>query len=110
MNIKNWDLGQIWKNKEQIIEGFKNNIFKKEHIEEIASKRLEICRSNECKAYDKNGTSEKVYMNGHESCADCGCVLSTKVRCLSCKCPLNFWKAITDEDTNTKIHEKIENS
>ena len=32
-----------FKNADQIVEGIKNNIFKKEHIEAVATDRFQIC-------------------------------------------------------------------
>ena len=37
-------LKQIFKNRKEILEGIKNNIFKKEHVEQIADIRLNICK------------------------------------------------------------------
>ena len=44
---------QIFTNRKQILEGIKNNIFKKEHVEQIASQRLSICLR--CEHYDESG-------------------------------------------------------
>ena len=37
------DFKKIWKNRKQIAEGIKNNIFKQEHVESLAEERLQIC-------------------------------------------------------------------
>lgn len=44
---------EIFKNRNQIWEGMKNNIFKKEHIEEVYRERLIVCES--CSLYDIDG-------------------------------------------------------
>lgn len=105
----NWEnLKKVWENKADILEGFKNKIFKKEHIESLAEERLSICRSNQCGFYDKDGISDEALVKGAESCRSCGCDLSLKTRCLHCKCPIDFWAAVTDEETSDKINEIIE--
>jgi len=106
----NWlqKIQTAWKNKEDILEGFKNRTLKKEHIEEIAAERLKICKSNVCGVYDPTGSSKKAVLKGTESCGDCGCNLSLKTRCLHCKCPLGYWKAIIDEETSQKINDIVE--
>lgn len=104
----NWanKIKTAWQNKEDIIEGFKNNVFKKEHVEEIAAERLSICKG--CEFYDPKGESKNVIVKGTESCGHCGCATQLKIRCLSCKCPIDLWDAIVDDETNMKIHEIIE--
>jgi hypothetical protein len=79
---------RIWKNKGQILEGVVNKVFKKDHIEEIASERFAICESNICGMFDADGSSERAVAKGKPSCAGCGCALEFKTRCLSCHCHL----------------------
>lgn len=104
---------KLWKAKGQIMEGVVNSIFKKEDVEEIAAERLVICRSNVCGFYDPDGSSEKAYYLGEESCGACGCKLDWKVRSLSSSCGLieaglePLWTAIITEDEETKLKEKI---
>lgn len=78
MNIK-----EIWNNRSKIVEGFKNNLIKDEHIEEIAKKRLEICV--QCNAYDIKGTSCAVPLTS-PCCGICGCSLALKTRSLTSEC------------------------
>ncbi len=105
-------ISTIWKNKVQILEALKNNIFKKEHVEEIAKERIAICRSNKCGYYDKDGSSPKAMSPGSESCGDCGCILLSditggKTRCLSCKCPQGLWDAILTQDESDKYYDQL---
>ena len=108
MNKKN--LIQIWKSKGQIIEGIKNSIFKKEHIEEIAQQRMHICEM--CSLYDVQG--EGCMVPGTQPCCNekmggCGCSLSLKTRSLSSSCPLTppKWEAILSEEEEDKLNEKL---
>jgi hypothetical protein len=64
---------EIWKKKGKIFEGIKNSMFKDEHIEAVALKRLEICIT--CPHFDPKGETEKVYVKGEPACAACGCKL-----------------------------------
>jgi hypothetical protein len=100
-------LNQIFKNRKQILEGIKNNIFKKEHVEEIAFQRLLIC--TECKHYDIKG--EGCLVKGTAPCCNkntggCGCSLSIKTRSLSSACPLTTpkWKAVLTEEEENKLN------
>jgi ribosomal protein L37E len=104
-------LSTIWKNKTSIIEGIKNNMFKKEHVEEVYNHRLDICKS--CTFYDPKGQSEKAVFKGSPSCGACGCPLSTKLRSLSTECGLTevgetpLWGPVVDEETEEKIEKQI---
>lgn len=81
------NLIRIWKEKSKILEGIKNNIFKVEHIEEIAQERLKICQA--CSLYDGpcavKGTGP--------CCGSCGCSLKLSIRSLSKKCPQKKWES-----------------
>ena len=65
-----------------IFEGLGNFINRKENIEEIALKRLNIC--NDC-PFKKNNT-----------CSKCGCSINMMTRALTKKeCPCGKWKKVT---------------
>lgn len=103
-------LKQIFNNRKQILEGIKNNLFKKEHIEEIAFQRLQICI--ECKHYDIKG--EGCLVIGTAPCCNkntggCGCSLALKTRSLSSSCPLEQpkWKAELTEEEEDKLKQKL---
>lgn len=98
---------KIWKNKGKILEGIKNSIFKKEHIEEIAAERLALCKA--CPHIDLEG--DKCEVPGTQPCCSlCGCCLSIKIRSLSSHCPLNFsrrWEAILSEEEEDQLNEQL---
>lgn len=88
----------IWKNREQILEGIKNSIFKKEDVEIIAEDRRKIC--NTCPFIDTEG-KECAMIGTQPCCGKCGCSLHLKTRSLSSSCPEGFWKELLkDEDTD----------
>ena len=72
----------------QIIEGWRNKIIPPEDLKSIIDKvslhRIVIC--NECEFHSKNH-DRPLRPDAH--CTKCGCTLSAKTKCLSCKCPLN---------------------
>lgn len=89
---------RIWKNKGKILEGILNSIFKKEHVEEIAMYRYEICTS--CNYIDRTGATCAV-PGTSPCCSLCGCSLSLKTRSLSSECDDKRWFAelsIEEED------------
>jgi hypothetical protein len=97
---------KIWKAKGQILEGIKNNIFKQEHVEEIAQSRFAIC--NICPHLDTKG--EKCAVPGTQPCCgDCGCKLSWKTRSFSSDCPKGFWKAILTQEEDYDVTDSIIN-
>lgn len=102
---------QIWKNKDQIIEGIINSIFKKEDVEEIVHQRMQICK--ECALYDVLG--DGCMIPGTQPCCNkalggCGCSLSLKTRSLSSDCPHPDgpkWKAILSESEEDLLNKKL---
>ena len=99
-------LMKVFGSLDQIAEGIKNNIFKKEHIEAVAKIRWQNCKI--CKHIDYVGT--KCTAPGtRPCCAECGCSLAWKIRALSAECPIGRWKALMPEKTEEKLLEKIEN-
>jgi hypothetical protein len=98
------NLIRIWKNRNQIAEGIKNNIFKSEHVEEIASVRNEIC--NACEFIDTVGS--KCAMPGTQPCcSECGCSLKLKTRSLSSDCPKGFWHAELTEEEEAIVNQQL---
>lgn len=98
---------QIWKNRKQILEGIKNDIFKKEHVEAIAAKRLKICEG--CELIDLKG--DKCLVPGTKPCCGaCGCSLDFKTRSLSSECAhpdKPKWKALLKEDEEDQLNSKL---
>lgn len=95
---------KIWKNKGQILEGIKNNIFKQEHVEEIAKERWLICEG--CAILDKEGTKCLVPGTG-PCCGDCGCSMGLKLRSLGSDCPLGKWKAVLTHEENYLLQKQL---
>ncbi|HEY4062353.1 MAG TPA: hypothetical protein VGM30_10655 [Puia sp.] len=101
---------RLWKNRNQIIEGVKNSIFKKEDVEEIAKERGVICSSNKCASYDVTGVGCMV--PGTQPCCSvltggCGCSLKFKLRSLSSFCPKGYWDIVLNEDEEQQLKEKL---
>lgn len=97
---------KIWKSRNQIVEGIKNNIFKKEDVEVIAQERLNICKN--CDYIDLEGS--KCFVPGTQPCCgECGCKLSFKIRSLSSSCPLTEpkWKAVLSIKETELLNEKL---
>lgn len=99
-------LGNIGK----IAEGVKNNVFKQEHIEEIADYRWQQCKT--CSFLDTKG--DQCAVKGTQPCcAECGCSLQYKLRSLSSDCPLKGkdkrWHAVVKNfETEQMISDQIE--
>lgn len=97
---------KIWKAKGKILEGIKNRVFKKEHIEQIYEERLKTCE--ECKELDTEG-SKCAVPGTRPCCGICGCSLGLKLRSLSSECDLKKWKAVTSEEEEDLINKQLEN-
>ncbi len=100
----------IWKNRNQIMEGIKNSIFKREDIEEVARDRGIICRENTCGSYDPAGFG--CLVPGTQPCCSmltggCGCSLKFKLRSLSSSCPKGYWNKLLNEEEEDRLKEKL---
>tara|TARA_R110000751_G_scaffold44315_1_gene101487 strand:+ start:2814 stop:3152 length:339 start_codon:yes stop_codon:yes gene_type:complete len=103
--VKTWKKYlDVFKNIDKITEGIKNNIFKKEHIEAVATDRFQYCIK--CSLYDAEGKS-CMAPGTQPCCSDCGCSLTFKVRSLSSECPKGYWDALMSEEIETKLITKI---
>ena len=97
---------EVWKNKGKILEGIKNKIFKKEHVEKIAKDRLTICES--CPLFDIKG--DKCMVPGTQPCCgSCGCSMDLKIRALGAECPEGKWKAILTHEENYLLNQSLSN-
>lgn len=114
MQINKENLLKVWKSKGQILEGIVNNVFKQDHIEDIANERLRICESNACGLYDKDGSSEKAFVKGSPACGGCGCKLDLKVRCMACACHLQdvgehpLWVPVLSPAEEQVLRERLD--
>ena len=93
----------------QIYEGWKNNLFPakdmRDYINTVGEERMAICESCDLISTKHQSIRPDVH------CTDCGCMLSSKTKCLSCACPLDKWKAVIasrdeEEQLKTEIHGK----
>jgi len=98
---------KLYKSKGLILEGIKNKIFKKKHIEEIFKERMQICRK--CSFIDSKGN--ECYMAGTQPCCGkCGCSLSLKLRSLSSGCGDENnprWDAVVDDLEEEMIEDSL---
>ena len=90
----------------QIYEGWKNKLLPDadmvEQIELVSAERMAICDA--CPNHSNN--HKHVRPDAH--CVSCGCTLSAKTKCLSCKCPINKWVAVlTDEQQDIIEDHKL---
>lgn len=107
MNLKQ-NIIKIWKEKNQILEGIANSIFKKEDVEEIARYRILVCKF--CDLYTEE--DEGCMVAGTSPCCDqlrggCGCSLKFKTRSLSSACPLGKWEAEVSQEEEDIINQKL---
>jgi len=93
-----------FKNADHIVEGIKNNIFKQEHIEAVATDRFQVCIR--CSLFDASGDS-CLAPGTQPCCSDCGCSLAFKVRSLSTSCPKGFWDSLMTEELEEKVNQQI---
>jgi len=113
----------------QIAEGIKNLAFKKEHIEQLAQHRKEICKT--CIWFNQNQKGKplqelpevitklkseewlgQVLNTKNDKCIHCGCGLgehSMKLRSTSAACPIGKWQAVTSTQEQQEIEKIIDN-
>jgi hypothetical protein len=79
----------------------------KEKIEAVSKSRMDIC--NECRYYSENRKKNEGYKSPRPDvhCTNCGCTLSAKTRCLSCNCPMKYWKALMTDDQYDEIRNEL---
>jgi len=86
---------KLFQNRNLILEGIKNSIFKKEAIEEIANERNELCKK--CEHIDIKGDSCMV-PGTQPCCGLCGCSLKLKQRSLASGCDDGYWDPVLTEE------------
>ena len=101
----------IWKNKNQILEGIKNNIFRREDIEHVAAQRMHICQQCPTELYSFQDDGGCI-LPGSAPCCDqrlggCGCSLALKTRSLSSSCPKDHWKALLTQEEEDMLNSKL---
>ena len=98
----------------KIYEGWRNKLIPPQHlkqkIEETAILRTDVCRSCD---YNSLNT-EHSPLRPDEHCTECGCTISAKVRCLSCRCDLKKPKWIEvltrEQEDEIKYGKEIQNT
>jgi hypothetical protein len=97
------NLSVIWKNRSEILDGIKNNIFKSEAVENIAAERMKIC--NTCDLIDRVG-DRCLVPKTQPCCGSCGCSLKLKLRSLSSECPEGYWGTVLTDEEDI-MHEEL---
>jgi len=95
----------IFKNGDKIAAGILNSVFKKEHVEAVATDRFAICIK--CNLFDAKGDN-CLAPGTQPCCSDCGCSLSFKTRSLSSECPKGLWDAVVTEEQEEQINKQIQ--
>jgi hypothetical protein len=95
---------KIWKERNKILEGIANSVFKKEHVEQVAAHRKAICTT--CPSLDLTGEKCAVIAT-QPCCGECGCSLNLKTRSLSSSCPKGHWEAELTEAEEQALLKQI---
>lgn len=78
----------------------------KEIIEKTYEQRMQICNScDEFSETKKKNGWKATRIDKH--CTLCGCPTESKLRCLSCDCPLAKWKSVMTQDQEMSIKQAI---
>lgn len=75
----------------EIVDGWSNHLFGNKSIEDIAKKRMSICKKCPENSFNKK---EKFTLRIDEHCTLCGCTLSAKTKSPDSECPLLKWKSV----------------
>lgn len=91
-------------------EGWKNHLIPasdmKEQIKSVSESRMTICK--ECHYYSENRKKDGYTSSRPDvHCTNCGCTLAAKTKCLSCNCPMKYWKAIMTDDQYDEIRNEL---
>lgn len=80
----------------------------KEQIKSVSESRMVICK--ECHYYSENRKKDGKYSTSRPDvhCTNCGCTLAAKTKCLSCSCPMKYWKALMTDDQYDEIRNTLE--
>lgn len=96
----------VLRNRKKIIEGITNSIIKKDFVEKISAKRMEICMS--CPHIDLEG-SKCAAPGTQPCCGACGCSLGWKTRSLASQCGDDDnvrWPAVMRPEEEDELNEK----
>ena len=88
-----------------IYEGWRNHLLPpsslKDEIKRIHTLRINICE--QCPSHSKHHQT----IRPDEHCTICGCTLVAKTKCLSCKCPIDKWMDVVDDETAETIKQAL---
>ena len=98
----------------EIYEGWRNELIPpshlKEQIQKVSNERFEICKVCEWNSVNRkrNENYRTIRLDAH--CTKCGCTISAKTKCLSCRCPLPSpkWKAVLSREMEEEIERSHE--
>ena len=97
-------------NFKEIVEGWRNYLIPpkemKEHIEQVAQERMEICKACPFMSTNAKETGYTTFRTD-EHCTKCGCPLAAKTRSFSSACPMNFWEAILSDEDRYELEKQI---
>jgi len=95
---------KIWKERNKILEGISNSVFKKADVEHIAAERMAICET--CPFIDIDG--HLCMVPGTKPCCRlCGCSLGLKTRALSAKCDADRWLAVLTPEEQEAMDQHL---
>jgi hypothetical protein len=98
------DVIRVWKERNKILEGIKNRVFKKADVEYIAAERMAICDT--CPFIDPEGHRCMVPGTG-PCCGLCGCSLPLKIRALSATCDADRWGAVLSQEEQEAMDQHL---
>jgi hypothetical protein len=81
----------------------------KEQIKNISEERLSVCAKCSYQSDNRKATGRYESVRPDLHCTNCGCTLSAKTACLSCKCPIDKWEAVLGEEEFDEIHKELGN-
>jgi len=92
----------------QVWEGWRNKLIPPKRIKQLiyvtAKERMKICGQCEWNSSVRIGYTS---LRPDVHCVDCGCTLSAKTKCLSCKCLLDSpkWGAVITEEQEETLND-----
>ena len=101
-------------NLNEIYEGWRNKLIPpshlKEQIQKVAEERNSICSKCEWNSINRRKNENYKTMRPDEHCTNCGCTISAKIKCLSCKCPLvpPKWNKVISREKEEEIRKNNE--
>jgi hypothetical protein len=96
----------------KVYEGWRNKIIPPSHLKNLIE-LTSIQRMKECHTCEHHSDNRKKVDASYKTirpdihCTSCGCTLSAKTSCLSCRCPLNKWMEVLTGDQEEEIKKEI---